>query len=154
LRFSPYIRDVLAFGGEAVDYVGVIINVDFETVGKWAEDHKLPYTTFIDLSQKAEVADLIRHEIQRLNRLLPEASRIRKFVLLHKEFDADEAELTRTRKIRRKFMEEERYADIIATVYSGKEQVPVASEVSYRDGRKGVVKTDIRINLTEGETVG
>lgn len=153
LRFSPYIRDALAFGGETVEYVGVIINVDFDTVGKWAEKHKLAYTTFVDLSQKPEVANLIRNEIQKLNGLLPESSRIKKYVLLHKEFDPDEAELTRTRKVRRKFMEEERYREIIDAIYSDKDHVPVAAEVVYRDGRKGVVKTSIKINLTEERPV-
>src|SRR4030042_106900 len=101
LRFSPYIKDAMVIGGKDKDYVSAIINIDFAMVGKWAERRRIPYTTFVDLSQKKEVADLVRQDLERVNGYLPEPSRVRKFVLLHKEFDPDEAELTRTRKLRR-----------------------------------------------------
>jgi len=113
-------------------------------VGKWAERNHIPYTTFVDLSQKKEVADLVRQDLERVNGYLPEQSRVQKFVLLHKEFDPDEAELTRTRKLRREFMEQ-RYKDLIDALYSGRDKVDVQAHVTYRDGRKGVVTTGIQV---------
>ena len=99
LKFSPYIRNVMTVGGEDTPFVTALINVDFDNVGRWAERRGLAYTTFVDLSQKPEVYELIREDVERVNRALPPAARVRRFVLLHKEFDADEGELTRTRKL-------------------------------------------------------
>jgi len=117
-------------------------------VGKWAEDHRVPYTTYVDLSQKKEVADLIQKDLVRVNGYLPPESRVKKFVLLHKEFDPDEAELTRTRKLRRDFMEQ-RYKELIEAMYSGKEEVRLEAPVTYRDGRKGVVTATIKVRTIE-----
>lgn len=145
LRFSPYIKDVLVVGGEDKAYVTAIVNIDLDNVGRWAEARRLPYTTFTDLSQKPEVIDLIRKDIDRLNRSLPEWARIKKFANLHREFDADEAELTRTRKLRRTFVEE-RYHQLIEALYSGAVELPVEAPITYRDGRKGIIKTAIKVN--------
>jgi long-chain acyl-CoA synthetase len=144
LRFSPYIKDAMVIGGKERDYVGAIVNMDFNMVGKWAERHRIPYTTFVDLSQKDEVADLVRQDLVRVNSYLPEQSRVRKFVLLHKEFDPDEAELTRTRKLRRDFIEK-RYKDLIDAMYNNAEKVDIQASVTYRDGRKGVITTGIKV---------
>jgi long-chain acyl-CoA synthetase len=144
LRFSPYIKDAMVIGGKDKEFVSAIVNIDFAMVGKWAERNRIPYTTFVDLSQKDEVADLVRQDLARVNGYLPEQSRAMKFVLLHKEFDPDEAELTRTRKLRREFMEE-RYQDLITALYGNKDKVDVQAPVTYRDGRKGVVTTSIRV---------
>lgn len=144
LRFSPYIKDAMVVGGKDKDFVSAIINIDFAMVGKWAERNRLPYTTFVDLSQKEEVADLIRKDLIRVNSYLPEMARVKKFVLMHKEFDPDEAELTRTRKLRREFMEA-RYKDLIKSIYEGRDEIRVEAPVTYRDGRKGVVSTSIKI---------
>jgi long-chain acyl-CoA synthetase len=144
LRFSPYIKDAMVIGGKDKDYVSAIVNIDFAMVGKWAERHRIPYTTFVDLSQKKEVADLVRQDLERVNGYLPEPSRVQKFVLLHKEFDPDEAELTRTRKLRREFMEQ-RYKDLIEALYGNRDKIDVEAHVTYRDGRKGVVTTSIHI---------
>jgi long-chain acyl-CoA synthetase len=144
LRFSSYIKDAMVVGGRDRDFVSAIMNMDFAMVGKWAEHHSIPYTTFVDLSQKAEVAELVQKDLVRVNSYLPEGSRVKKFVLLHKEFDPDEAELTRTRKLRREFMEG-RYKDLIDAMYSDKENVPIEAPVTYRDGRKGVVSTTIKV---------
>jgi long-chain acyl-CoA synthetase len=144
LRFSPYIKDAMVVGGKDKEYVTAMVNINFAMVGKWAERHSIPYTTFVDLSQKNEVAELIKKDLVRVNSYLPEPARVRKFVLLHKEFDPDEAELTRTRKIRRDFMEE-RYRELIAAMYQGKDEVSVEAPVTYRDGRKGVVTTNIKV---------
>ncbi len=148
LRFCPYIKDALVVGGVDKDYVTAIINIDLDNVGRWAESKRIPYTTFTDLSQKPEVIELIKKDIQRINRFLPEWSRIKKFVNLHKEFDADEAELTRTRKLRRAFVES-RYSDLIEALYGPKKEFQVEASVTYRDGRKGVMKTSIHINPVE-----
>lgn len=144
LRFSPYIKDVMVIGGKERDFVSAVINMDFSMVGKWAERNRIPYTTFVDLSQKEQVAELIRKDLQRVNNYLPEGSRVQKFVLLHKEFDADEAELTRTRKLRREFMES-RYNALIKGIYGTDSEIRVEAAVTYRDGRTGTVTTAIRI---------
>ena len=144
LRFSPYIKDAMVIGGKDKDFVSAIINIDFGMVGKWAERHHIPYTTFVDLSQKEEVADLIRKDLLRVNGYLPESARVQRFVLMHKEFDADEAELTRTRKIRREFMEE-RYKELIESMYGNGSEINVKAPVTYRDGRKGFVTTGIKV---------
>jgi len=144
LRFSPYIKDAMVIGGKDKDFVSAILNIDFAMVGKWAERNRIPYTTFVDLSQKEEVANLVQKDLVRVNGYLPEPARVRRFVLLHKEFDADEAELTRTRKLRREFMEA-RYKDLIEAIYDEGKEINVKAPVTYRDGRKGVVTTSIKV---------
>ncbi|MFC1965605.1 AMP-binding protein [Chloroflexota bacterium] len=151
LRFSPYIKDAMVIGGKDKDFVSAIINMDFAMVGKWAERNRLPFTTFVDLSQRDEVANLIRTDLIRVNSYLPEAARVRRFVLMHKEFDPDEAELTRTRKLRREFMEE-RYRELIDTLYGDGQEVTIEATVTYRDGRQGIVATSIKVrDLREGQ---
>ncbi len=145
LRFSPYIKDVLVVGGEERDYVAALVNIDLENVGRYAESNHIPYTTFTDLSQKPPVIELVREEIRRVNRTLPEYARLIRFVNLHKEFDADEAELTRTRKLRRSFVEE-KYRDLIEALYGSEKEISVEAQVTYRDGRQGLIRTDIRVN--------
>jgi len=149
LRFSPYIKDSITIG-QGKEFVTAIINMDYENVGRWAERNHIPYTTFIDLSQKAEVSKLVRQDIDRVNRQLTPNTRIRKYVLLHKEFDPDEADLTRTRKLRRTAMEK-RYSDVIEAMYSGKRNIPVVSEFTYEDGRKGTVGAELTIYSVEEE---
>jgi long-chain acyl-CoA synthetase len=151
LRFSPYIKDAVIIGSEEQEYVTGIINIDFENVGRWAESNHISYTTFLDLSQKDEVAELIKTHINGVNRVLPEESgaRVKRFVCLHKEFDADEAELTRTRKIRRSFVEK-RYKNIIDGMYSDKKEITVESEVTYQDGRKSVMRAFVKVRSVDG----
>ena len=144
LRFSPYIKDAIAIGGVKHGFISAIINIDFDMVGKWAEENNIGYTTFADLSQKREVANQVRDAIDKINNSSDEKQKIRKYVLLHKEFDADEGELTRTRKIRRAFVEK-RYEHLIGSIYSGDDKIVVEAEVKYRDGRTAVVKTDLKI---------
>ena len=144
LRFSPYIKDVLVIGGSDKDYVMAAINIDFLNVSKWTEKNKIPYTTFVDLSQKEEVANLILEDIRRINNTVPETSRVKKFVCLHKEFDPDEAELTRTRKLRRQFMEQ-KYDDIVNATYDDKPEVPIEAQVKYRDGRTATIRTVLKV---------
>lgn len=144
LKFSPFIRDVMAVGGEEREFVTALIIIDFENVGAWAEKNRLSYTTFVDLSQKPEVAAQIQRAVIQVNESLPPAARIRRFVLMHKEFDADEAEMTRSRKLRRGFLYE-RYGEIIEAMYGGLAAIQVRAAVKYRDGREGVVETAVKI---------
>ena len=144
LRFSPYVRDCIVIGGKTRDYIGCIVNIDYSNVGKWAEKRRIAYTTFVDLSQKQEVADLIRGEIRKVNKRIPKYAHIKRFVNLHKEFDPDEAELTRTRKLRRSFVTD-RYQGIIQSLYKDRETISVKAPITYRDGRQGVITTKINV---------
>jgi long-chain acyl-CoA synthetase len=148
LRFSPYIRDAVAIGGSDKSFVSVLINIDLDSVGKWAEDNRIAYTTFSDLSQKPEVVELVKKEIVRINRVLPEASRIRKFVNMYKEFDPDESEMTRTRKLRRSFVEK-RFQDLIDACYGDRDKIRVSMPVTYQDGREGFLESTVRVATVE-----
>ncbi len=148
LKFSPYIRDAWVLAGPDRAYASVIIIIDYDNVGRWAEQRRIAYTTFTDLSRKPEIYELVKRDIDRINRALPPGSRVKKYVNLHKEFDPDEAELTRTRKLRRKFMEE-RYSELIDAIYGDKAEVPIEAQVRYRDGRMGTIKTTLSIKSIE-----
>ncbi len=148
LKFSPYIGEAVVFG-DAKPFVAAIIAIDAGTVGNWAERHNLAYTSFQDLCARAEVRELIREEIRNCNAGLPEGIRIRRFLVLHKEFDADDDEITRTRKIRRRFVAE-KYAAIVEAFYSGADQVEVSAAITYEDGRKSVLRSTIAIVDVEG----
>lgn len=148
LRFSPYIKDVLVVGNVNANFVAALVNIDIENAGRWAEARHIPYTTYTDLSQKPEVIDLVKKQIEWVNRLIPEETRVKKFVNLHKEFDPDEAELTRTRKLKREFIEG-RYHAILSSIYGGIEDISVEAPVTYRDGRKGVIETTIKVTTVE-----
>lgn len=145
LRFSPYIKEAMVLGDENKPFVSALVNIDSENVGQWAEKHGIPYTTFPDLSQNTQVCDLIQNEIARINQMLDPESRIKRFVNLPKELDPDEAELTRTRKLRRGLLEE-RYGKLIAAIYASETHFETEVTVKYRDGRTGVVKNQTRIN--------
>jgi long-chain acyl-CoA synthetase len=144
LKFSRFIQDVMTVGGFDMDYVTAIVIIDFENVSRWAEKNRVSFTTFVDLSQKQEVYNLVKEEILHVNATLPQYARIQKFVILHKAFDADEAELTRTRKLRRRALEK-RYGDMLDAMYNNREEVTVKAEVKYRDGRTGTVETAVRV---------
>lgn len=151
-KFSPYIRDVMAVGGPDKHFVAAMISIDFENVGRWAEKRNIPYTTYIDLSQKPEVYELIQEDVRQVNLTMPKGGRVRKFVLMHKEFDADESEMTRTRKLRRGYLVNH-YQNIIDSIYDGAKHVTVNAAVRYRDGREAVVETALQImNLEEAES--
>jgi len=110
--------------------------------------NRVPYTTFTDLSQKEEVGRLIRTDMERVNDRLSEVARVKRYVLLHKEFDPDEADLTRTRKLKREALEE-RYKDLIEALYAGEKEIEVEAEITYQDGRKGMLKTSLKIQTME-----
>ena len=143
LKFSPYIKEAVSVGQER-PYVAAMICIDMENVGKWAERRQIAYTTYTDLAQRPAVYDLIQREAERVNRDLPETTRIRKFVLLHKELDPDDEEMTRTRKVRRKVVAQ-KYADIIEALFTDAQIVPVTSVITYQDGRQARLETKLAI---------
>lgn len=143
MKFCPYIVEVCVLGHER-EYVSAIICIDFKHTGKWAEDHRIGYTTYTDLTSKNEIYDLIEKEVVRVNRELPEAAQVRKFLLLYKEFDPDDGELTRTRKLRRRFIAE-RYTSEIEALYTDAQEVHVESEIQYQDGKTTTIVTDLQI---------
>ncbi|HEU5447589.1 MAG TPA: AMP-binding protein [Acidimicrobiia bacterium] len=133
LKFSPYIREAVTVG-DGRPFVAALINIDIGSVGKWADKHSVSYAGFTDLSGKAAVYDLVATEIDRVNAGLPDALRIRRFLCLHKELDPDDAELTRTRKLRRRLIGE-RYAVLIDALYGETAAVQARITVTYEDGR-------------------
>jgi long-chain acyl-CoA synthetase len=149
LRFSPYIKDAWVLAGPQRAYTSAIIIINYDTVSRWAGQRKVAYTTFAELSQKREVHELVRQDIERINSALPPGSRVKKYINLYKEFDPDEGELTRIRKLRKTFLEE-RYHELIDAIYGDKTEVPIEARVTYRDGQMGTVKTTISIKSAEG----
>jgi long-chain acyl-CoA synthetase len=147
LKFSPYIKEAVTFGQDR-PYVAAMINIDMENVGKWAERHQVSYTTYTDLAQKPQVYDLIAREVERVNRDLEDAMRIKRYVLLHKELDADDEEVTRTRKVRRGFVAQ-KYETIIAALFTDTTEVPVTSVITYQDGRQATLETRLAIRSVE-----
>jgi len=143
LKFSPYVSEAVSFGHEQ-PFVCAMIAIDYNTVGNWAEKLGLAYSNYLDLSQKTEVRELIREEIVRINQSLPEVSRIKRFLLLAKDLDADDAEVTRTRKLRRGYIAE-RYAPVIDAFYGGAGNVDVETEVTFEDGRKSTMSANLTI---------
>ncbi len=147
LKFSPYVKEAVVFGGNW-PFVTAIINIDFANVGKWAENAQISYTTYTDLAQKPEVYALIRRDVERTNADLPPAARIQRFLLLHKELDADDGELTRTRKVRRRLIAE-RYREIVEALYGDQSDIEVETTITYQDGRTALIKTRLRIEVME-----
>ena len=148
LRYSPFIKDLMTLGDETRSFVSALINIDMEVLGRWAEENKISFSTYTDLSQKPEVLDLIKGEVARINALLPEGSRVARFANFPKELDPDEGELTRSRKLRRAFLEE-RYAKLVEAIYAGDDETDLEIAVTYQDGRQGVLKTTVRVSDVE-----
>jgi len=148
LKFSPYVKEAVCVGNGR-DFVTAMINIDLASVGNWAERRGLAYTSYTDLAQKPEVYDLVRQEVERVNGslLADEALRgaqIRRFLLLHKELDPDDQEITRTRKVRRGFIAQ-KYAQLIEALYRGGDHVNVEAQVTYEDGRTATVRAAVRL---------
>jgi long-chain acyl-CoA synthetase len=143
LKFSPYIKEAVCIG-QGRDLVISLICIDFGIVGKWAEDHRIGYTTYTDLASKPEVYDFLEKEVRKVNSTLTGSQRIRKFALLYKELDADDDELTRTRKVRRGFVDQ-KYADIIQGIYQGQPQIRIDAVIKYQDGKTSQLKTTIQV---------
>src|SRR6266850_1616640 len=143
LKYSPHIREAVAFG-DGKPFVAAMIAIDPNTVGNWAERRNVAYTSYADLSQKVDVRGLIRDEIRRGNETLPEAQKVRRFLLLTKDLEADDAEMTRTRKVRRKHVAE-KYAPVIDAFYSGRDSVELTTAITYEDGRQGSLRSTVHI---------
>jgi long-chain acyl-CoA synthetase len=144
LKFSPYVEEAVVFGGESEAGVTAMVVIDPATAGAWAEHEHLSYTTYTDLAAKLEIYELVAEDIVRANSDLPESIRVRRFVLLHKQLDPDDDEITRTRKVRRGVIAE-RYADIIAALSRGDADVTIGSTVTYQDGTSVERKIPLRI---------
>ncbi|WP_020695876.1 AMP-binding protein [Reyranella massiliensis] len=144
LKFSPFIREAVAFGDQR-PYVAAMIAIDMQTVGTWAEKRGLAYTSYMDLSRKPEVAALIGEEIAKANATLPDMQQVKRYLLLNKELDADDAEMTRTRKVRRRFVAE-KYANVVDAFYGGKGEVDVTMEITFEDGRRSTLVSTIALH--------
>ncbi len=149
LKFCPYIVESVVLGHEQ-DYVTAMICIDYKHVGKWAEDHRINYTTYSDLAGKSEVYDLIEREVVRVNSTLPEKARINKFLLLYKELDPDDEELTRTKKIRRGFINK-KYAKEINALFSNTRELPIETVIRYQDGKTATLRTNLIIRTMKPE---
>ena len=149
LKFSPYIGEAVVFGGSGAPFVTAMIAIDMENAGQWAERRRIPYTTFTDLARRPEVYGLVREHMDEVNGELPPAARIHRFVLLYKELHADDAELTRTRKVRRRHLAR-RFREIIDALQGDDDSVAVATEITYQDGRTAAVEHRLRIETMDG----
>jgi long-chain acyl-CoA synthetase len=148
MKFYPEVREAVAFG-QGRDYVTMFINIDPVSVGSWAERNNVSYGSYQELAAHPQVYDMVAQRLDEVNRQLAEepqmaAAQIRRFLILHKELDADDGEMTRTQKVRRSTIQE-RYAPLIAALYDGSTRCHVATEVTFEDGRRGVVEGDLRI---------
>jgi long-chain acyl-CoA synthetase len=143
LKFSSYVKDVAVIGAGREALVAIIC-IDFDAVGHWAEVNSVPYASYADLSQRPEVAQLLQAAVQRVNEVLQGSLRIVRFVSLHKEFDPDDGEITRTRKLRRNVVEA-RYANVIEALYGNSSEVSVSAVVTYENGQTGTLERILRI---------
>jgi len=148
LKFFPYIKEAVCFGHER-DKVCAFVNIDPEAIGNWAEKRNMPYSGYTDLASRDEVYDLVRECVERVNADLagePEIanSQIHRFLILHKELEADDGELTRTRKVRRGYIGE-KYQQLVDALYGGKSSIHVNAQVRYEDGRTGTFSADLKI---------
>ena len=143
LKFSPYVKEAVVIGQDR-PYLCALLCIDMGIVGKWAEKQKIGYTTYADLSSRTPVYDLVEKEVEAVNGTLPAAARVRKFVLLYKELDADDDELTRTRKVKRNVVEE-RYGDVIAAVYGERQVVDIDATIKFQDGKTARVQAKLPV---------
>jgi long-chain acyl-CoA synthetase len=148
LKFFPYVKEAVAFG-HGRERVCAFINMDMEAVGNWAEKRNMPYSGYVDLASRPEVSELVRECVEQVNADLagdPElaGSQIHRFLILHKELDADDGELTRTRKVRRRHVAE-KYEPLVTALYDGSSSAHIEVQVRYEDGRTGMVAADLAI---------
>ena len=143
LKFSPYIAEAVVLGAGR-DTLAAMICIRYSIISKWAEKSRIAFTTYSDLASRGEVYALLRKEVEAVNATLPPAQRISRFLLLYKELDADDGELTRTRKVRRAVINE-KYGDIIDAIYRGAENIPVDTVIRFQDGSTQRVRTSLRV---------
>lgn len=152
LKFFPHIKEVVALG-DGREKVCVMVNIDFDAVGNWAERRNLPYAGYTDLAQKPDVYELIRECIEKVNADLASdsllaGSQVSRFLVLHKELDADDGELTRTNKVRRGFIAE-KYAVLVDALYAGRTEQFIETQVKFEDGRTGSVSATLKLSDTK-----
>jgi long-chain acyl-CoA synthetase len=143
LKFSPYIAETVVLGAGR-DALAAMICVRFSIVSKWAEKKRISFTTYTDLASRPEVYALLRKEVETVNATLPPAQRVSRFLLLYKELDADDGELTRTRKVRRGVINE-KYATIIDAIYGGKRDIPIDTVIRFQDGTTQRIRTTLAV---------
>ena len=143
LKFSSFIGECVVLGNQK-PFISAILCIRYSVVSKWAEQRGIAFTTYTDLSARADVYDLLRQEVERVNETLPDAQRIRRFLLLYKELDADDGELTRTRKVRRNVINE-RYGRIIDAIYNGRDDIDIDTTITFQDGKQARIQTVLRI---------
>jgi len=143
LKFSPYIAEAVVLGAGR-DRLAAMICIRYSIISKWAEKNRISFTTYSDLASRPEVYALLRKEVETVNATLPPAQRIARFLLLYKELDADDGELTRTRKVRRSVINE-KYAEIIDALYSGRSEIPVDTVIRFQDGTTQRVRTTLEV---------
>ncbi|NLI81973.1 MAG: long-chain fatty acid--CoA ligase [Deltaproteobacteria bacterium] len=143
LKFSPYIKDAWVIGDRR-EFVTAVVCIDYSVVGRWADGLGVNYTSYSELSQKEETYQLIAAQIRDANRDLPPPARIRRFLNLYKEFDPDDDELTRTRKLRRAFVEQ-RYGSLVEALYAMVDVYHMDTTITYEDGREAKIRTDLKI---------
>ncbi|MGB9115054.1 AMP-binding protein, partial [Bradyrhizobium sp.] len=152
LKFSPYIAETVVLGAGR-DALAAMICIRFSIISKWAEKNRIAFTTYTDLASRPEVYALLQKEVEAVNATLPPAQRISRFLLLYKELDADDGELTRTRKVRRSVINE-KYAGIIDAIYGGKREIPVDTVIRFQDGTTQRIRTTLRvIDLADSATM-
>jgi len=144
LRFSPFIKDVMIVGDETRDVVAALVNIDMQVLSRWAEEKRIGFSTFTDLSQRPEVCALIGQEIAHVNQFLPAHARVYRFANFPKELDPDEGELTRSRKLRREFLEQ-RYRVLIDGLYQDAHEVDMRIPVTYQDGQQSHFQATVRL---------
>jgi long-chain acyl-CoA synthetase len=142
LKFSPYVAEAVVLGDRR-PYLAALVCIRFSIVSRWAERQRIAFTTYTDLAGRPQVYELVRREIERVNDGLPAPHRIRRFVLLYKELDADDGELTRTRKVRRGVINE-KYASIIEAIYTGAAEIDVDAMVTFQDGTRQRIRARLR----------
>jgi long-chain acyl-CoA synthetase len=147
LKFYPNIREVVVYGDKR-DFVCAMLNIDLTAVGNWAERNNIVYGSYQELAGHPQVYDMLAEHVEEVNRSLAEegmaGAQIKRFLILHKELDADDGEITRTQKVRRGFVAE-RYAPLIAALYSGAREADISTEVTFEDGRKGLLSARVKI---------
>ncbi|MFZ1883006.1 MAG: AMP-binding protein [Rhodoplanes sp.] len=148
LKFFPNIKEAVTFGDNR-DYVAAMLNIDLAAVGNWAERNNIAYASYQELAGHPMIYDMLEKDVAEVNRLLAEeevmaGAQIRRFLILHKELDPDDGELTRTQKVRRGFIAE-RYAPLVTALYDGVKEADITTEVTFEDGRKGVISARVKI---------
>ncbi|MFL6798601.1 MAG: AMP-binding protein [Xanthobacteraceae bacterium] len=153
LKFYPNIQEAVAFGAHR-DFVSVMLNIDLVALGSWAERNNIAYASYQELAAHPQVYDMVAEHVAEVNRSLAQeeamkGAQIRRFLILHKELDADDGEVTRTQKVRRSFIAD-RYAPLISALYSGADEADISTQVTFEDGRKGVLSARIKIRDMAG----